>query len=306
MTAWYLLLDDNQDRIDLIYRPFVDRYRANGLMVVPVRGPRQAIELLAHPDRESDLAGVIADFEIGGRPTHNAYKRITVDGPNGTVYPISTGIGVLDWIRKREPDVALWAVTDISARHAPLFLTAANLWHDARPLTLDRFRGSHDVTDRLFAELREPGRFEELNPTWQKVSQARPHLTSMLDEPYLGVEALDWLHALVTLPSATQGGFIAKLEETVRSISGQPNIHAAPETFAPMLGRWQDEFSLLLRAFSVQPDWPQTNGAVDLTPWSESNPLVEYLASNSECHEFLVSADVRLAFGRWRAANRVE
>lgn len=299
MSSWYLLVDDDSYRVDNEYRPFANRYRPQGLSVYPARSPRAAIDLLAQPQRQPGLAGALVDFELGGRRRDRTQVRIEVRGPDGVDYPISTGIGVLDWISAHEPGLPVWAVTDIAAVHAPIYLTSANLWFGARPLTIDRFTTSHDVTDRLFAELSQPDLAENLNPAWSQITSASTHFESLLNRSLADVEATEWMRALASVPSGLGGGFAKALGKAIVNVVGRP-VRVGTEELATAMAHWQHELAQTLGTFSVRVDWPDVSGAVNLSPWGDVNPFADFLGKNSECVEFLESLDVQRAFRRWR------
>ncbi len=116
--------------------------------------PVDAIRYLEDEMRRAELDGVIADFALDCQRLDNSRHRVDVSGPDGNPYAISTGLGVLDWIHRLDPRKPLWALTDVSAAHSPLFMSAAALWLDAKPLSLERlYEFNTHAGNRMFEEL---------------------------------------------------------------------------------------------------------------------------------------------------------
>ena len=78
--------------------------------------PLDAYRLLTDDRRPPGLAGVVADCSLGCSRDDQANFRAQVPAENGAGYEIWTGLGVLDWVHRHEPDVPLWTLTDGRAR----------------------------------------------------------------------------------------------------------------------------------------------------------------------------------------------
>ena len=279
----------------------------NGVHFTHAGSPRTAITFLQDPRNRDALDGVVADFGLNCRRPDNWARRITVPGLHEEPVTISTGLGVLDWVHQEMPEVPLWSLTDVSAVHAPLFMSAAALWLDAKPLAIERLYGRGTPTgDRLLEELRNPRKHSQLNPHWRWICGARESLRLLLNTPYTGVEAFDWLNALTHLRPST-AGFIPALEKQIRQLTLDQNIKAHAHSLAPIMARWQVYLDEIYRDFAVDrqidrwPDIDTDHPPKALSLWDEFNPITDFLGTNSECEEFFEADDVRLALRRWRA-----
>lgn len=232
-------------------------------------------------------------------------------GPGGGNYRVSTGLGVLDWVHTANPGMPLWALTDVSAAHAPLFMSAASLWLDAKPLAVERlYQRGTPLGDGMIAELRDPETYEDTNPQWEWVAESRGEFLNLLQLPYSGHESFDWLNALTHLRRA-RGGFIPSLNQSIRQIVLNPNLNAFANTLAPVLAQWQILLDAIYRDFSVDRDehlWPVIDPdhlPRNLSIWDEFNPITDFLGDNRECQEFFEADDVRMALIKWRARGEV-
>lgn len=303
----YMIVEDDTSKSSA-YRKFQLHYRTRGVELRTMDGPNSAITTLADADERSEFCGVIADFALGAGPNRpdNWYKRIDVDGPDGNTYTISNGLGVLDWIHTIDPTMKLWALTNDAAAHAPLFMSAARLWLDAKPLSLTRLNSpGSPLGDRLLDELLQPDRYKTLNPGWKRVDDASTALAVLLNTDYSGVESFDWLHALTSLQGLHRG-LIPALNDRIQSITNNPDLKAYAHTLAPVMARWQLELEDVYKGFPdmrekdrwphFDPDRPPTA----LSAWPDFNPITDFLGTHSECTEFFAAEDVRAALTRWR------
>lgn len=298
----YLVVED-----DLVKRNRYTRFAQHyGVRFEYATTPRTAVKHLQDKRRRELFSGVIADFELKCRRRDNWPNRIVVDGPSGEKYTISTGLGVLDWVHRADPRKPLWSLTDVSATHAPLFMSAAALWFDAKPLAIERlYECGTPAGDRLYEELQNPRNYVRLNPHWMWVASAREALQQLLNTPYTGVEAFDWLNALTHLRPSTSG-FIPALEKQIRQLTLNQNIKAHAHSLAPVLAKWQVYLGEIYQDFAVDRQvgrWPPLD--LDRPPkalgiWEEFNPITDFLGANSECEEFFEADDVRLALTQWR------
>jgi hypothetical protein len=327
----YLIVDDDPVKMNA-YTTFADQYRQ--VRFIPAGSPSSAICMLRDAehlarhgvrftiagaqnaptgaaDQLRELDGVIADFELGGRRLDNPHGRVEVPGPRGGNYRVSTGLGVLDWVHTASPGLPLWALTDVSAAHAPLFMSAASLWLDAKPLAVERlYQRATPLGDGLFAELRNPSTYKDSNPQWEWVSESRGEFLNLLQTPYSGHESFDWLNALTHLRRA-RGGFIPSLNDSIRQVVLNPNLNAFANTLAPLLAQWQMSLDAIYQDFSVSRDehlWPILDPERlprSLSIWDEFNPITDFLGENRECQEFFEADDVRMALIKWRARGEV-
>lgn len=301
----YMIVEDDPVKTGA-YQKFTKHYADRGVGFRAKATPRAAITELQDPQARAKLAGVIADFQLGGDRANSHDKRIDVEGPNGDSYTISTGLGVLDWIHSVEPTLPLWALTDDAATHAPLFMSAASLWLDAKPLNVERFsKPGTPLSDRLLDELLDPRGYARLNPLWGRIDETRTAFEELLNTPCSGAEAFDWINALTHLHGAP-GGFIPTLERKVRQITLDPCLNAYSNTLAPAMAKWQLRLEEIYQDFPVDREedmWPpldEDNLPGGLNTWAEFNPITGFLGAHSECQEFFAAQDVRMALTRWR------
>lgn len=302
MSTYLIVEDDNVKKNR--YTRFAQHY---GLRFEYATTPRTAVKHLADKQHRDQLSGVIADFELKCRRQDNRANRIVVNGPDEETYTVSTGLGVLDWVHRVAPDIPLWSLTDVSATHAPLFMSAAALWLGAKPLAIERlYECGTAAGDRLHEELQNPRKHVRLNPHWMWVASAREALRRLLNTPYTGVEAFDWLNALTHLRPSTSG-FIPALEKQIRHLTVNENINAHAHSLAPVMAKWQVYLDEIYQDFAVDRQihrWPELD--LDRPPkalsiWDDFNPIIDFLGSNSECEEFFEAEDVRFALAQWRS-----
>ena len=305
----YLIVEDDPIK-ENSYRKFSQRYANRGIQLRAKASPNGAITLLMNPAELSAIDGVIADFQLGGERPDNHHRRIEVTAPDSTPYTCSTGLGVLDWVHSVAPDMPLWALTNDAATHAPLFMSAASLWLDAKPLNVERLKVGTPLADALAEELLAPERYGELNPHWERIDNARSAFAELLNTPYSGEESFDWLTALTHLKPGT-AGFIPTLTDTIRQVTLNPKLNAYAHTLAPVMAQWQLLLEEIYQDFPVDRKehlWPALDPDAlprNLNAWSQFNPITEFLGDHSECKEFFKAADVRMALTKWRTRGQV-
>lgn len=304
----YLIVEDDPIKKSR-YMKFGEHY---GVRFIATASPKGALTWLQeNPKQRAELSGVIADFELKCRRRDNWDRRIDVPGPDGNNYTVSTGLGVLDWVHSVEPDLPLWALTDVTATHAPLFMSAASLWLDAKPLSVERLgeRGT-PLADGMYEELQDPNRYAAVNPAWKWVDESRAAFNELMQTPYSGVEAFDWLNALTHLRRAP-GGFIPAVTASIRNVTLNQKITAYANTLAPCMAKWQLRLEEIYQDFSVDREeerWPtldEDHLPSAITIWDDFNPITDFLGDNSECQEFFEAADTRMALTKWRARSDV-
>jgi hypothetical protein len=300
----YLIVDDNSDKLKN-YRAFESHYSKFGVQFRIAGNPRDAITALQRSEFRAGLDGVIADFELQGRRLDKDLC-INVPAPDGDDYTISTGLGVLDWVHTAEPRMHLWALTSLTATHAPLFMSAASLWLNAKPLSVDRFKGpGKPSAEGLLKELIDPESYKDSNPNWEWIDDAQSSFHQLLNTPYGGEEAFDWINALSHLKPSTKG-FVPSLTTAIRHVTGNDQLNAFAHTLAPAIGKWQPRLEEIYQDFSVNRDedkWPlidEDNLPGGLNVWADFNPITDFLGAHNECREFFGSADVRMALTKWR------
>jgi hypothetical protein len=305
----YLIVDDNSDKVHN-YQAFEDHYAAQGVRFRIATNPKDAISALQSKDFRAGLDGVIADFELQGL-RQDKDLCIDVPAPDGDDYTISTGLGVLDWIHTVEPRMHLWALTSLTATHAPLFMSAASLWLNAKPLSVDRFDGAgRPLSDGLLKELLQPESYRTSNPNWAWIDDAQASLHELLNTLYGGEEAFDWINALTHLPAGI-GGFIPNLTKAIRHVTRNDKLNAFAHTLAPAMAKWQLRLEEIYQDFAVNRDeekWPpldedQLPGGLNV--WADFNPITNFLGAHSECREFFGSDDVRMALTKWRVRGEL-
>jgi len=301
----YMIVEDDQTKA-AAYRAFARHYGADEIEFRIMESAKPAIETLLNPTERAEFDGVIADFGLGGLRLDNAHRRIGVNAPDGSSYTVSTGLGVLDWVHSVDPELPLWALTSDNAAHAPLFMSAAALWLDAKPLSLSRMTtpGSA-LADRLRDELLAPGN-AQFNPSWKRVLDSCAALAAMLNRSLTSVEAFDWIHALSDLEGLHRG-LIPALSERIQSITGHSDLNAFSNTLSPAMATWQ------IHLDEVYQDFPDMRGRHRwqqfdpdelpraLSAWGNFNPFTDFLGDHLETKEFFGAEDVRIALMHWRA-----
>lgn len=314
MTGWFLIVEDNH-RKAMNYREFERHYQAQRpgfeFRFLIAYTPLDAYRLLTDDRRPPGLAGVVADCSLGCSRDDQANFRAQVPADSGAGYEIWTGLGVLDWVHRHEPDVALWTLTDVKAAHAPLFMGAGHLLLGANPLSLGRFTQRGPLAEQLLTELAEPHRYAELNPHWAKVEEASESLRMLLSRSYNDIDSFDWISALVTMPKwpITSRGFERAYTEEVARISGRDvrEVKFYTQTFARNMTWWQWSLEDIYRPFRVnrrEQLWPVFDEEQKaLRAWQNFNPFTDFLGHNNECEEFFTAPDVRLAVREWLRQN---
>ncbi len=305
----YMIVEDDPFKA-AAYRKFERHYASSGVEFRTMDSPNAALTTLLDPDEAVEFSGVIADFALDSRRLDNSHKRIDVAGPDGQTYTVSTGLGVLDWAHTLNPKLALWALTNDSAAHAPLFMSAACLWLNAKPLSLTRLNSpGSPLGDRLIDEFRAPDRFTTFNPGWKRIDDASAAWAMLLDTPYSGVESFDWLHAVTDLRVGT-GGFIPTLTKKIQHITRQDKLEAYAHTLAPKMAEWQLHLDEVYKGFPDMREkdrWPSFD--IDRLPrslnvWQDFNPFIDFLGAHDECKEFFAAEDVRCALTKWRSRGQ--
>lgn len=304
----YLIVEDNPTKA----HGFLSFGRASaeqhGVRLLAKSSPSGALALLRDEDQRIRIDGVIADFELGCRRDDNRHLRAPVTDAAGRAYSVSTGMGVLDWTHSVDPDMPLWALTNDAATHAPLYMSAANLWLDARPLHVDRLSAKPDspAAEAMIEELLDPASYFQVNPHAERVDATSVAMGELLNADYMDIEAFDWLQALAHLIVGTDG-FIPALTRRIREVTGNQQLRAYANTLSPRMATWQLLLEEIYEEFPVDRQaglWPELD-RVDLPrslkPWAEFNPITGFLGQQPECREFFAAVDVRVALMNWRA-----
>ena len=291
------------------FQQFARHYSDNGVIFKVASSAANLITTLRDPATRSSLSGVVTNFDFGGQRADQGHKRLEVEEPSGRRYFISTGIGVLDWIHTTEPSMPLWAATYANSPHAPLFMSAASLWFGAKPLDIGRvFSAGTPLGHGLLNELQAPDSHANLNQLWQLIEHAQFAFEELLNTPYGGIEAFDWLHALTHLP-ARPGGFVQALTARIRNLTLNPDVRVHANTIAPKMAKWQLCLEEMYLGFPINRDedaWPHFDEArlpKSLISWTEFNPFTDFLGRDTGCSEFFGANDVRVALARWREAG---
>ena len=304
----YLIVEDDEIK-RRAYQSFATHYQDSGIVFVTKLSAADAITTLQDPDERAEIDGVIADFYLSDWPD-TPYKRIRLPAPDGGEYTASTGMGVLDWVHAVAPELPLWALTNDSAAHAPLFMSAASLWLDAKPLHVDRLTlAGSPLGDRMRDEFLQPQRYAALNPLWPRIEESRLAFGELLDISYGGVEAFDWLNALTHLEGAP-GGFAPTLKNRIRQITLNARVNVFANTLSQNMARWQLRLDEVYRDFPVSREesrWPPIDEdrlPIALSTWAEFNPITGFLGADGRCRDFFAVEDVRMALMRWHARGQ--
>lgn len=313
----FLLVDDNTDRFDEFYWPVATLSEVAPFHIEfeAAFSPAAAIASLA--DHGEQFTGVIADFELNASRPDYGRRRAQVRNSQGDAYPVSTGLGVLDWAHRNFPGLTLWTVIDTSASHAPLYVGAAALWLNALPIDVDRFDTSERTVGTLLRELGNPANARTLNDLWPTVIHVKDRFEELLNKRHQGIETLDWMAGMATLSRRNYGrgagGFTGRLAERMTQITGS-EVAVHRHRLSAFLAAWQNTLADIYAGFDVdhgviQSDrWPLVDEArirgdralQDLAHWDGFNPFTDFFGERDECVEFLVSADVRMALRHYR------
>lgn len=303
----FLVVEDNPTKAQGIRRFAEVHGKRAGIQFLAKSTPVGALNVLGDPEQRAAIAGVIADFELGCRRDDNDAFRAQATRSDGIRYKISTGMGVLDWVHSVDPDLPLWALTNDAATHAPLYMAAANLWLNAKPLHVDRLSPNPDspAAEAMISELLNPEDYENLNPHGDRVDDASLAMGELLNTSYVKAEAFDWLHALTHMTVGTDG-FVKAVTDEIQYVTGNAQLKAHSNTLAPAMAMWQLLLDEIYSEFPVERRealWPQLHRADlprSLAPWTKFNPITGFFGKSDECREFFGSADVRVALSNWR------
>ncbi|NUR94414.1 MAG: hypothetical protein HOV67_04050, partial [Kribbellaceae bacterium] len=124
MTIKYLFVVDDEGARRETYNSIAKS--SDGRLEIELHWtPKEAAEGFSLADRE--YVGAILDFHLQAQAGQDSAAL-----NDGT--PVTTGLGMMAWLRERAPELPLYAITDLGRDHAPLFYTAASDWFNATPL----------------------------------------------------------------------------------------------------------------------------------------------------------------------------
>lgn len=297
----YLLIDDNGDRSDM----FRDEISVEGrLEFSRIFKPHRLRDFTL--DELAAFDGIIVDFHLdtSTAATHEPLTYRPPDSANGAV-PITTGMGVMLWLKTAVPDVPLLSFCESSAPHARLFMTAAWVWLDCG--AIDANDPKQVIQDVLIEGDLAEGR---LSINRQIAAAAEPFSQWMdsLLQLRPSVEAYDWLRLYRNC-----GTIGARAELQRRTMKHYGGRKIAQKAYGEMMCRWQSALAEFLRAFDPKvdlSDWP------DLSPWPDRpergfssklwdkrNPVLDYINHGSR-ELFFTAADVRAALAFHRSVHQ--
>lgn len=337
-THRLLVVDDTGRRIDPL-RAAAEQFERQHGTSVSFRSVETPQALYERTQADDLYDGVIVDFALNSRPDEPD-AGFEWEDVVGRTYQVTTGIGCLDYLRmhRRYADAPLWASTNITARHAPLYYGAAWLWFNARPLNFGDFSTSNpqfqvDAIGGLTASIlstRKHGVAAPLPRTRFNayVEDMAAALDQLLTEDpaieinKVPIDVFAWIAAL-SAPAKFQArrGRTHWCKQVYTDAATMDGVTASPQSTLDknVLNkhhwRWnrplQDLFKWDFAGGDRFPEWPEhdpdeqgylSRVAIAGDLLDKFDPYTEVLGA-PEPREFFTSADVYAALKRWRATR---
>jgi hypothetical protein len=296
----YLLIDDNGDRSDM----FLDEIAVPGQLEFsrifkPHRLRKYTLEELG------DLDGIIIDFHLD-TSTAATHEPLTYQPPGSDddPVPITTGLGVMLWLKAALPGVPLFSFCESTAPHARMFMTAAWVWLESTAID------ATDSNDAIRQVLIEGDGAEGAFDINHQIRDAAGPFSRWMDSLLHlrpSVEAYDWLQSYRFCGSV---GARAEFERRITARYAGRTISRL--LYGEIMSSWQSALAEFLQAFEPNVDlsgWP------DLSPWPEipdggfspkiwdaNNPVLDYINHGSREY-FFTDADVRAALSYHRIVH---
>lgn len=206
---------------------------------------------------------------------------------------VTTGLGAMLYIKQHAPNVELYGICALSAKHSILFLCAAHMWLGASAINAD------NPSDLIRRALASPDGEDPLPIHYQLLAakEGFERLTNSLDFLARSAEAIDWLGEYM---KCGQTGARAELLKILQSRYGS-KFTLEGDIYVEMVCRWQGALARILTAFGEDVGgWPDLRNVTSARHWNKHNPVLEFL-KNKNFQTFFTSADVRAALDYYRA-----
>lgn len=208
---------------------------------------------------------------------------------------VTTGLGAMLYIKQHAPDVELYGICALSAKHSILFLCAAHVWLGASAINAD------NPSEMIRRALISPDGEHPL-PIHGQLAAAKSgfeKLTDSLQFLTRPAEAIDWLGDYMR---CGQTGTRAELLRILQAPSRYgPKFTLEGDIYVEMVCRWQGALARILTAFGEDVSgWPDLRNVTSARHWNQHNPVLEFLKSKN-FQTFFTSADVRAALDFYRA-----
>lgn len=197
---------------------------------------------------------------------HLDYHGKAADSPirlrDGT--PVTTGIGVMAWLREKRPDLPLFAATGRGFNHAPWFMCGAYRWLGAPPLDVHALgedidgNPSHALRDLISADS------YKYTSLFEDTLQAAEHFNDLLNtslENGVEMETLRWLGLFARLGS-TYVPPVNVITQAVRDSFNAPDYEAHNNRIPGQLYRMQRSIAGMWYAFGYESHadgWPEVD-----------------------------------------------
>lgn len=227
-----------------------------------------------------------ADNDIAGQVEH--------DWHGGVVQPVNvtTGLGVMLFIKQHAPDVALYGFCELNADHSLLFLTAAHVWLGAGAINAQY--DPESIQRALKSE--EPEKYLPIHDQLAQAADGFTRLTDSLNFMTRKAEAIDWLGEYRFC------GRVGSRAELERRLQKRFNIKRLEhDTYIEIMCRWQGAIARMLKAFNRDVSgWPELKNVTSVKHWDAHNPVLDFI-QNGDYQLFFRSPDVRAALSYYRA-----
>lgn len=291
MTMEYLLIDNLASNS----RKFIDAISVPGRLEFHVVGDPEQLQEIPHTELRQ-FEGAIVDFHLNPL-TRPAYRAFSYDNPALFDAPveITTGMGVLLYLRRYAPDMILYGETEASSKHAPFFLCAAAEWCGAEPINV------LESSDTLREVFLDPGGESGHLQTWYPAMAAAIEPFRRLMDSALGhkkiVEAYDWLRCYRKCEKPRPH---VQLKSEVKRILGVKHGIELRGTYIELMRVWQTELAEIVTLWGGDVSgWPDLGGKVTHATWSDNNPVLDYVGE-AAYDVFFNAADVRAALTYYR------
>lgn len=205
---------------------------------------------------------------------------------------VTTGLGVMLYIKQHAPDVELFGICGLSAKHSYLFLCAAHMWLGAGAINADypselihRALASSDGENSL-----------PIHGQLHAAAKGFEKLTNSLQYLNRPAEAIDWLGEYM---KCGRTGTRAQLLNILQTRDGRVTLEG--DIYQEIVCRWQGALARILTAFGEDVSgWPDLRDVKSARHWNNHNPVLDFL-QNKNYQTFFTSADVRAALAYYRA-----
>lgn len=296
MTKHYLLVDDGIDRSQL----FKESVGIKGELQFTVFGDPHYVNGLSDEDFAA-FDGVISDFNLNPS-TKPGYRPLMCHDPGwcrgkekfeaGPV-PVETGMGVLLHTRQRFEGMALFGLTEMTHKHAPMFLTAAQSWLGAVALNVDE---SVETLRRVL--LSEDGEAADLQAAHRQMQAALGPFEELMNgcRARTPSETYDWLRYYYRTHEPRAHKQLAQAFKR----DHVPN-KVAEKLFVEIMRAWLPPAAAFVRAWGGDTSgWPDPR-SISTRTLSDHNPFLDYLKDEKAFSLFFGAQDVRAALHHFRA-----